>query len=540
MRRLAAALGVDYDQWLALTRVALKLDFRQMTLSRSRLGRETRGVLSLVMQAVFYSIYGLFMAILVWAAHDLLLASTILMTYVMFMVGTAVLLDHNSALTSPQDYGILGFRPVSSRTYFAARLSNALAYTTALTFLATYFPAASLFIRHGAAIGLAGLVAIYACSLSTAFAILFAYGWLMHAVGPDALKRALSYVQVAMSFVIYGGYFLTGQLARSLALTSTSLPRSAWILLAPPAWFGSYLDAAAGQATPVQFAAILLSAVVFGLLVAGLGGRLSMDYSDRLATLTSATARPSRARSAGTGRGWWFRRGEARAVAVLVRSQFRNDQRFRMAVLSILPLTLIYVIIGVRDGNLHDPFVAARGRSGFSLITVAVLLFPSMLKNALTRSDTFRASWIFFACPVDRLQVIRSAKNVVVAYFLVPYLLFVGAIYSYIVRDPLHVLVHMTLLGLISHLVLQAMVLLDPELPFSRPTDVGRRSTAVIFLMMVMGLVSGLLQAFSPLLYASLEATAAVFVTIAAATVVIDLLTRARVDRQARSLEFQG
>lgn len=540
MRQLATAAGVDFDQWKALTLVALKLDFRQGRLGKSRSG-ETRQVALIVSQAIFYSVYGLFMAIVIWATRDLFLAGTVLMTYVMFMVGTTVLLEHNSVLTSPLDYPILGFRPITSRTYFAARLANALVYTTALTTVTTYLPAVSLFLRHGALVGFAGLAAFYACSFFTALTILFGYGWLMHAVGADTLKRALSYVQLVMSFMVYGGYMLMSRIVSVRALQSLSLPKSVWMVFVPPTWFAAYLDVAAGTATLLEFVLAGLTILAFVGLAAGLGGRLSLDYSDRLAAIAASSQKTSAGRRESRP-GWWFRTGEARAISVLVRAQFRNDQRFRMGVLSILPMTLIYVFLGLRDGNLQDPFGASRGGTPFSLVTVAVLMFPAILKQSLTYSEQFRASWIFFACPSDRISIIRSAKNVVVAYFLVPYLLFVSTIYIvFIGKSGIgHVAIHMALLGLLSHLVLQSYVLLDPELPFSRPTQTGRRSGAVLALMLVMGLASGLLQAFSAQIYASLTATLVIFSLMIAANVVMVLLTRARVAIQAKSLEFQG
>jgi len=540
MRRLATAAGVDYEQWKALTLVALKLDFRQGRFGRSRTG-DTRQVAMLVTQAIVYSMYGGFMAILVWATRDLFLAGAALMTYVMFIVGTTVLLEHNSVLTSPQDYVILGFRPITSRTYFFARLANALAYTTAITTVATYLPAVSLFLRHGALVGLAGLAAFYGCSFFTAFAILFGYGWLMNAIGADTLKRALSYVQLVMSFAIYGGYMLMSRVVSASALQSLSLPKSPWLLLVPPAWFAAYLDVASGNATWFEFLIAGLSVIGLVALASGLSGRLSMDYSDRLAAIAASTQKVRVARR-NSRPGWWFRTGEARAVSVLVRAQFRNDQRFRMGVLGILPMTLIYIFIGLRDGNLQDPFVQSHRGTAFSLVTVAVLMFPALLKQALTHSEQFRASWIFFACPSDRLSLIRSAKNVVLAYFLAPYLLFVFAVYVVVIGIGSigHIALHMALLGLISHLVLQAYILLDPDLPFSRPAQTGRRSGTVIGFMLVMGLASGLLQAFSWWIYQSLTATVIVFGAIIGANALMNLLTRARVEVQARSLEFEG
>ncbi len=539
MNAVFGAFGVDYDQWRALTIVALKLDFRQGSFGRSRFSNQTRGVARILVQVILYSVYGLFLSFLLWAIDDLFLAGTFLATYVMFMVGMTVLLGYNSVLTSPLDYGILGFRPVTSRTYFAAKLTNALVYTTGLTTAVAYIPVVTLFVRHGAAVGSAGIAATYGASFFTALTILFGYGGLMHLIGADALKRGLSYVQMAMSFVVYGGYFLSGQLARSQALHSLSIPKSPWLVLAPPTWFASYLDIAAGHAVPIQLVIAAISVFAGVALVVGAGGRLSMTYSDRLAAIAASSQR-TRHSSGRARRGWWFRRDEPRAVAVLVRSQFRNDQRFRMGILGILPLTLLYAIMGIRDGNMADPFVQASRGGGFSLVTVAILVFPSMLKPALTRSESFRASWVFFACPADRLKIIRSAKNVVVAYFLVPYLIFVGAIYAYVAHNLWHVLVHIMLLGLISHLVLQSMVFLDPELPFSRPTQVGRRGTSVIVLMLMMGLTSGLIQSFSSALYASVFATTTAFAAVIGITVVVDLMTRARVRRHATELEFEG
>ena len=64
----------------------------------------------------------------------------------------------------------------------------------------------------------------------------------------------------------------------------------------------------------------------------------------------------------------------------------------------------------------------------------------------LTRSEAFRASWIFFTCPSDRMRIARSSKDVLVAFFLIPYLLVVSIIYSYVVGNVAHVLVHVAFL----------------------------------------------------------------------------------------------
>jgi hypothetical protein len=325
--------------------------------------------------------------------------------------------------------------------------------------------------------------------------------------------------------------FISTRWVSSLALT-----KSPWMLLGPPTWFASYLEIAEGRAGLMELLPAAASIVVFAWLAAGLSGRLSLDYAARLGAMSTATVRAGPARTRLLDR-MLFSGGEARAVALLVRSQFRNDQKFRLGVLGILPLTLVYVFMGWRNGGIGDPFVANHNASP---VTFAVLMFPTMLKVQLTRSDSFRASWVFFACPTDRMRVVRSSKNVLVALFLVPYLLFLFALFAYISGQPLHALVHVALLGVVSHLLLQTAVLLDPELPFSRPTEKGKQSSALYGLMFTMILVGVFLQFFTAWLYESVIWTVSVFAALLLLGQALDRLTRVRVAHQAARLEFAG
>jgi len=539
LRPAFTAAGVDFDQWKALTRVALKLDFRTSSLGRNQFRREASTIAALIGQFIFYTLMGAFIALFVWFSRDLFLVSTIAMTYMMFVIGMAVLVDHNSALASPADYAILGFRPVTSRTYFAVRLTNVLVYTMALTSVAAWLPIFSLFVRYGAAVGVAGLAAFYACSLATTLAILMGYAWMLGVIGPDAVKRALSYLQLAMSFLVYGGYFVMTQTVGRVVTSTASLPKTPWLLLYPATWFGSYIELASGKLGLFEIVPAIASVGVMYAMAASLGGRLSLEYSERLGAMTTAAA-PVKAASRKPSRGIWFKAGEARAVALLIRSQFRNDQRFRMGVLAILPMTLIYLFSGLNRGAIHDPFLPAPRGNNFSGVTMAIMMFPSLLKMHLTRSESFRASWIFFVSPADRMKIVRSSMRVLVAFFLLPYLAFVTLVSTYFAGHLFHVAVHIGLQGLLSFLVLQTTMLIDPALPFSRPTQKGRDSLVLFLFLMFITMVSVILSIFSAELYGSLAATTGVFGAILAASLVVDLLTRARVGRQTASLEFEG
>ena len=242
----------------------------------------------------------------------------------------------------------------------------------------------------------------------------------------------------------------------------------------------------------------------------------------------TATRSTSGAAGRAAKAGWLFRGGEGRAMALLIRCQFRNDQKFRMGVLTILPLTVLYIFQGVT----RDSAFAKGTGSDFALVGFAIMMFPAMLKMQLTRSDSFRASWIFFAAPVNRATLIRASKNVVVAMFLLPYLIFVIVAMSWATRDIGRSVLHIGLLGLIT-------ILLEPELPFAKPTD-KNRSTSLFALFIGIAVINVLLTMLSQRLFGSWINIAVTVAAILVGSYFVELLTKARVDEQARNLEFVG
>lgn len=538
MTRLFESLGIDYGHWKALTKSAILVEIRSSRLGAANLGRaEASAAAMLIGQFVFYSFMGAAAAAVIWFTRDLFLASTIVVSYVMFMVATAALLDHNAAIASPDDHAILGFRPVTSRTYFAAKLTNVLIYTLTMTTVFSYVPIVMFFIRRGVAVGAASFVAIYAAAAATALTMVVAYGWLVRTVGAARLKRVLSYVQFLLSFLVYGGYFALSRVFQVGLVTQFELPKSPWLLLLPPAWFASYLELATGTFSSFGIVSVVVSVGVFVLLLSALGGRLSLEYADRLAALTTVSTRAAPSRS------WLpaflFTRGEARAVALLIRSQFRNDLKFRMSILTILPLTIVYLVIGIQDGGVGDPFEADSGQ-GLSMVTIAVMMFPTMLKLNLARSDAFRASWVFFATPADRGRVVQASKNILVVMFLLPYLAAVGLTLAWFSTNLLHLAVHLLVVTLVSHLVLQVVTFIEPELPFAKPLVKGTSSMRVFMVMIVVVLVAGILPHLAPYMYRSTVATLGGIVTLIVLSVMVDRFTRLRVEAQTAELEFQG
>jgi ABC-2 type transport system permease protein len=535
-------LGIDRGQWQALVRAAVKLDLRHAGFDlrgRRPSGSPFRVALRM---SLIYVLTGTMLGAIVLAAEDPFTSGVLVVSAAMFLVALSVLTEYHAVVVSPDDHLVIGALPVSSRTYFAARLVNLLFYiglqATAFGLLPVL--AYTFGVGFRPHLGLAAAAALYLSSATAAIAMVSVYAALLRFVHPTRLKRALSYVQFALSFVLYGGWALLVQSMATRPRHIIGPVNSGWWFLNPASWFASYLALAHGRPDLRYWLPAAGSLILLGSFGALALRYLSFDYSERLGALSAAAERPRAARA-----GPWlpiFRRNESRAVALLIRAQFRQDLRFRLSVLSILPLTLFYLVYGLREGPLLDPFVHPdKALQGWFLLYMAVLAFPLILIPQMAQSDAYRASWIFYATPASRPALVLSMKGFTTVYFVLPYLAFVGLIMSYFFESLSNLVLHMTVLALVGHITLQVAFRLLPGLPFSQPVQKGGQPGRFLAMWLVLSVVSAaILPVLSSWIYPSLARSVAALVGLGLTTLLLERLLRMHLERLTSGMEFAG
>jgi MFS family permease len=135
---------------------------------------------------------------------------------------------------------------------------------------------------------------------------------------------------------------------------------------------------------------------------------------------------------------------------------------------------------------------------------------------------------------------VQGARNVLVLGFLLPYICIVGIVLSFYTVSVPHLIVHLVVVGLISVLTLQVVTFMDPELPFSRPPQKGRSSGRMFSIMFVIGIGTVLLPIAGPLIYRTTTGIVVLVATLAGLSLLIDRLTKLRIEAQAERLEFEG
>lgn len=523
--------GVDYAQWKAVSRVLLRADFRA---PYSRQGESyaldrARGWL---MMALVYGLFGASAALLIAINPDVRLTGTATLTYLTFVLATAVLTQHGATMLSATDDLVLAPRPVSSRTFLVIRLTNVLFHGLLLTTFMAYPPIIAFTVAHGGSIarGVAATLAIYAWAIALTMLLAAGYGALLAYVPAPRVQRVVGYVQLVVGAMAYGGFMIVMRAIGRDALAAATLPAGPWWYLWPPAWFASYVVMASGEATAGDVVAVVLSLV----LVAGTSWwllvKLGAGYGRSLAQLPVTVSAPPVASLPPVAlRG--VRDDEARAVARLVIAHFKHDLRVRMSILAIVPLALLYLVLGATNPSDNNPFRTAPGHGEvvFDYMAFTVLIFPAILMQHLGSSESYKAAWVFDVAPVDRRRLVTALKDVSAAYFLLPFVALLTLLYSWQFRHVGHGSTHALLLGGVSYIALQTSVIASPRLPFALPPRKAVDSAA-IFAWMLGVMVGGqlLLMVMRDWVYQSWTRVGAMAILLTLVAAALEPLVRRR------------
>jgi hypothetical protein len=530
MKRLVEGFGVDYLQWRALTRAYFLIDHAALFGGHGS-AAAARAIRRLAMIVLTFGAIGGACAIFVIVCRDPLVASTIVTTTVAMLVSALVLMQ-GSMIASPDDYAIVGFRPVSSRTYFAVRVTAVLVNTIGWALVSGYLPImAYAFGAHGSvALALAALASVLVAALTTTFALMGLYGWLVRILRPSLFTLLIGWVPVACFVAVIGVFayaafqFLdaavpTLNLMEGLSLAEAHLPRTTWMLAFPPVWFASCIEIVRGSAGAFEWSAAFMSLAALAGAIVMMRGRLSADFAIRVAQIASASAprlAPRRELPS-------FLRGERRAIVLVMRSQLRDDVSFQMQVV-VTTLSAVGIVVAMPFYFMpDDPFVTSS--SSFSLLLAVGFLVLGFYEGFAT-SRAAEATWPFFTTAADRNRLILAARDISAVVILAPVMAAVLGLLLYSFANAAHAVVHTLVVGGLAFIELQLLVLVKPAVPFSALP--GTRGGPGLRSMMAMSLPMMGFFALQRIAYRSRLGTLIGLVVIALAIVILERVLRRR------------
>jgi hypothetical protein len=463
-----------------IIRTTLRQELRKPRGSAATAGRRG-GLVSSLVVFVFAGFAG---GLSIARGMDSFTAVFIASTIFMLLLAVFVVMEFATLVTGPDDLAFYMPLPVAARSYVSAKI--AVTWIFGLAF-ALAFAIPSIILTPVAGVRITHLAAELYAMVDAAFIasllVIVLLGVAVRFISYRRVREVAAWAQFVIFIAVYGVFFIF-QRSRGGA-SQIVLGFHPLLLLAPSSWAASVLRLGAGT---LPILGVILSVAAPVLLFFVAVRVVSAAYNGKIADADSVQTRArGRVRIAGAG-GLLWRSPEERGIALLVSNLFRHDPQFRMGVLTIIPVTILYVgiILFVNRSPILDPFTSA-GKAGFSstiLLYLAVGFFPVYVKNALTFSGQSEASWLFHASPADRLLILRAARRFILLFFIAPYLVMLTVVYAILTREIPHTLIHFAAITFLVLIETDLLLLFAPRLPFSRPLTAGRRGGGPIVRML--------------------------------------------------------
>lgn len=476
----AASDAVDLRQWRSLCRAYILIDYATLLARRSgrrawtQAGRRALGIV------VGLGAMGSPGALAVWVLNDVFVALMVVLTITMALVGSAVL-ERSALIVSPRDFGILGFRPVNSATYFAVRVSTVMVHTLEVAVLSSAIPLGVLILRKDVTGGMfiASCIAIALATVSTTLFLVAVQSVVLRlATGaqrdwssPVQMLAGLIYVlAVVVALWMAASHIDVSSLVGTPDLIPTWMALPRWVLWLPPAWFGSYIAIAQGTAVTFQYVEVALSVVLVLVLASALKRNVAAQYSAQLRdSAPDRRGRPVRL---------WVPdsvTAERRAVWLLTCSQFRHNAQFRQRLFTLGALVLGLGFIALRH---HDLTPGSRaGIVGLSSLQVTLAVAMLRLLSVFRVSAGPRGvMWPFLVSPALPAHLVTTTRDIVALFVLVPAVALIATVLSLQIGAIDASIQALTLAG-IAHIMLQIEVIVNPVVPFtltSPPTVIWR------------------------------------------------------------------
>lgn len=479
--------NIDWLQVKTLVKHAIKHEFRVSSISRIA-GKKKFSPWSIVFSLLLYALIGtVFINFLInnQSPEGLLAVLALLSFYVTLITSANIFLSFGSGFLSPDEAIILAPFPITSETFFTSRLLILLVYSTIVSITLSIASMVFLTITHG----FWGLVSVAAdtvlTGIATAMMIIILYGTLFIRIPRSSLTKLFSYTQFLGSLITSATFLLLPRVIENADLHKFTLDATPSLQWAPPFWFASLGAVILHLESPASIEVLGLLALVVTVVLSLIANKLiASGYQDSLQELSSSTSQLTKAakkRNISYGPNpILFRTHESRATWLLFRAQIKYDTKFRLSLLSSLPITGMYLLLAILQGKLLDPFLTSptEGLHAAALYIIA-LVSPFLIMQQISQTESYKASWIFFAAPVDRSKLLLSVRNIIFGVVFFPYMLLLAGVFS-IYMPVGHALMHIGMIALIAVLVFQSYMLVSPKVPFSEQRKMQRNTYSII------------------------------------------------------------
>lgn len=542
---------IDYRQARALIKYSLISTFRVSSMQRAGEKRKVNKWL-IAWGYLIYIISGAALAGILQMnniGESLHFSLTILSLYVFLITTINIFVEYGSGFLSPDEQTILSPYPISSETFYFSRLAVLLFYALTVSFLLSIgATVVMVLLKDSYFLPIMTMQAMYFLSaLSAALLVVAIFSFLLKKIDHKRISKVFSYAYLFGTLVILSGLLIVPQLLENNTPQSLTFDAAPWLKYTP-GYFISAFAATSLNENSLILGLPFVATLGVNILLFFIGSTvLSKSYFEAIGDMRSGAVHLTKTSKPLTDQDWLltgflFRTPESRVMWKLFRAQLRNDTKFRLGVISLIPITAIYFVIMLVNGQISDPFVESNWRTVLdgTMLYMLILLSPLLLMQMVSQSEAHKASWLFFSTPVDRSRLLLSMRNIVMFNLFLPYLLLLGITFVYFMPWE-HALMHTLMLGIMAVLIFEVYLLISPKLPFSEQRRQQRSAWIQIVYMIFIALIPGVfLTIIVSLAYSDTTKFWLYAVLLAIVSAASHVIVRKRLSAKLEAQEYSG
>ena len=498
--------GIDYNQLRAIVGIKLEMDNRRPLAFNMRQQQKEQSY-TFVWIFLLYGFFGAIFSALIAYVQSIVFSFTIYHLYLLVMIILTLISDFSSVLLDTSDNTIVLPRPISPKTFYAARTTHILLYIGQISLALSMFPIIVTFFVYGIVVGITVILTsiltiVLSVSLTNGFYLL-----LMRLTSEERLKTIINYFQIGMTIFIMGGYQILPRLLGLQNFKNIVNDLHWWSIFIPPMWMAGTIK----LVHEFNFEWIYIVAAILTVFIPLGSWRLIDKYlapyfTTKLADLgtssvASSTTESKRKKSSNLlGLKWITQPGLERAAFSLIAHIISRDRKLKLRIYPSLGYSVVMLFIllfqftGKEKGLSIAEKIALLSNTEAHLFVIYFSVFIILTIGAeINYSDEYKAAWIYSSVPIKKPgAILLGTLKAAVVKFFIPIYAITSVVVLFVWHEKAIVDLVFGLLACIL-LILTMAIVAEKHLPLSLPptarTQGGSFARAIISMIFI-GVIS--------------------------------------------------
>lgn len=498
---------VDFEKLKIIAETKLMLDRRRIRVAMKNSLAKKDPSNQIFATLIVYCVLGLFVSLLIPMVKDIVISMTIIHSYVLFMMAMTLITDFSSVLLDTIDNQIVLPRPVSSKTFFVARLVHILVYLLQFTIAVALFPIILTFVTYGVFVGLASIFTILLTVLFSVFLTYLLYGLILKCSSEQRLKDVISGFQIVMTITFAIDFQIVPRLFDVDKMANFSMPIYWYTYFLPPLWMANLLQSVKTFSADMPHLIMILLAITIPFFTFwAMIKFLAPSFSKKIAALGNAgDETTSEEKNAAKNKIALSEKLSAfvcsnkteRAGFELAWKITCRDKNFKIQFYPSLAYILVFAFVFIfnKSKDYAATWQNLPNTNSFLWFVYLPMFTMSAALSLVAFNENFAASWVYFSRPLQKPgSLISGALKMLIVKFMLPIVLvlfsFAMYVWGYKIIDDfiLGVLNNILIFIFLSHIT-------KSYLPFSMQPNVKQQTgkfIQVILQMVIIGILVGL------------------------------------------------